>query len=66
MYRLCKQCGSDHDDGEFTHWSPFQGAAATYLRATYPQPLGASGATLAAFIYGVTSVSAMLQISRIS
>lgn len=29
-------CGDDHDAGEEAHWEPFQKAAATYIRETYP------------------------------
>ncbi len=29
-------CGDYHNAGEEAHWSPFQVAAADYIRATYP------------------------------
>lgn len=52
-------CGDDHDAGEVAHWTPFQIAAATYIRATYPNwaaedRLG-PGPGLVAFFFGVTS-----------
>jgi len=49
------QCGANHDDGEYSHWSPFQYAAALYIRSTYSAPLNSSGAALVAFMFGVTS-----------
>ena len=49
------QCGSNHDDGEYTHWSGFQAAAANYIRAAYPAPRNATGDALVAFVTGVVS-----------
>ena len=49
------QCGPDHDDGEYTHWAPFQFWAATWLRASYAAPLNASGRATAAFLAGAVS-----------
>jgi glycosylphosphatidylinositol phospholipase D len=49
------ECGPNHDDGEYTHWSPFQAQAAKYIRARYPAPRNASGDALLAFLAGVTS-----------
>ena len=49
------QCGPNHDDGEYTHWSPFQFWAATWLRAAYAAPLNASGRATAAFLAGAVS-----------
>jgi hypothetical protein len=52
-------CGDDHDAGETAHWTPFQMAAATYIRETYPQwateGRDSAGAGLVAFMLGVTS-----------
>jgi hypothetical protein len=49
------QCGPNHDNGEFAHWSPFQAAAASYIRARYPAPRNATGDRLVAFMAGVAS-----------
>ena len=49
------QCGPNHDDGEYTHWTPYQFWAATWLRAAYPSPLNASGRATAAFLAGAVS-----------
>ena len=49
------ECGPNHDDGEYTHWSPYQWTAARYIRAHYPHPWSANGSILAAFHYGVVS-----------
>lgn len=48
-------CGPNHDDGEYTHWSPFQAIAAEYIRTAYPEPRNATGRALVAFIAGVAS-----------
>ena len=48
-------CGPNHDDGEYTHWSPFQAVAASYARDAYPEPRNASGRALVAFLAGVAS-----------
>jgi hypothetical protein len=50
-------CGTNHDDGEFTHWSYFQGLAAEYIRSTYPLSAAwnTSAQTLVAFMHGVVS-----------
>lgn len=52
-------CGDEHDAGEEAHWTPFQMAAADYIRATYPdwetQGRDEDGAGLVAFMLGVTS-----------
>lgn len=48
-------CGSNHDNGEYTHWSPFQAVAARYVNATYPAPRNATGRALVAFLSGITS-----------
>ena len=49
------ECGPNHDDGEYTHWAPFQAIAAKYIRETYPTPRNASGEQLVAFLAGVVS-----------
>ena len=49
------ECGPNHDDGEYTHWSPFQAVAARYIHTRYPAPRNASGAQLVAFLAGITS-----------
>lgn len=49
------ECGPNHDDGEYTHWSPFQAVAARYIRESYPAPRNASGEALVAFMAGVVS-----------
>lgn len=52
-------CGDDHNAGEEAHWTPFQQAAATYIRETYPnwveEGRDSDGAGLAAFMSGVVS-----------
>ena len=48
-------CGSNHDDGEYSHWSPFQAQAVKYIRAAYPTPRNASGDALVAFLGGIVS-----------
>lgn len=51
-------CGDEHDAGEEAHWTPFQMAAADYIRATYPDWMkdrNSDGAGLVAFMLGVTS-----------
>jgi hypothetical protein len=48
-------CGPNHDDGEYSHWSPFQAQAAKYIREAYPAPRNASGDALVAFLAGVVS-----------
>ena len=48
-------CGPNHDNGEYTHWSPFQAVAAAYIREAYPEPRNASGRALVAFLAGVAS-----------
>ena len=50
-------CGTNHDDGEFTHWGTFQAVAAQYIRSTYPQPWNDTAQKLIAFIAGVVSHS---------
>ena len=49
------QCGPNHDDGEYTHWAPYQYWAATWLRGAYAAPLNASGRATAAFLAGAVS-----------
>jgi hypothetical protein len=49
------ECGTNHDNGEYTHWSVFQGAAVSYLRTTYGEKRNATGDALAAFLFGVVS-----------
>ena len=48
-------CGPNHDNGEYTHWSPFQAVAAKYIRDEYPEPRNATGRALVAFLAGVAS-----------
>lgn len=48
-------CGSNHDNGEYTHWSPFQAVASRYINRTYPAPRNATGRALVAFLAGITS-----------
>ena len=52
-------CGDEHDAGEEAHWTPFQMAAADYIRETYPSwatdGREGEGAGLVAFMLGVTS-----------
>lgn len=52
-------CGDEHDAGEEAHWTPFQMAAAEYIRKTYPnwetEGRDSDGAGLVAFMLGVTS-----------
>jgi hypothetical protein len=48
-------CGSNHDNGEYTHWSPFQAVASKYINRTYPAPRNATGRALVAFLAGITS-----------
>jgi hypothetical protein len=48
-------CGSNHDNGEYTHWSPFQAVASRYINRTYPSPRNATGRALVAFLAGITS-----------
>lgn len=48
-------CGNNHDDGEFAHWSVFQGHASDYLRARGGAFANASTVTLTAFMHGVVS-----------
>ena len=52
-------CGDDHDAGEDAHWTPFQIAAANYIREKYPdwatQSRDMDGPGLVAFFMGVTS-----------
>ena len=48
-------CGSNHDNGEYTHWSPFQAVASRYVNTTYPAPRNATGRALVAFLAGITS-----------
>jgi hypothetical protein len=48
-------CGPNHDDGEYTHWSPFQAVAVKYVLQAYPSPRNASGQSLVAFLAGVAS-----------
>jgi len=48
-------CGDDHDAGEEAHWTPFQIAAANYIRDTYPSPRNESGDKLVVFMLGVVS-----------
>jgi hypothetical protein len=52
-------CGDNHDAGEAAHWSPFQAAAADYIREKYPnweaEGREGPGAGLVAFFFGVTS-----------
>ncbi len=52
-------CGDQHDAGEEAHWSPFQMAAADYIRETYPtwaeDGRQNNGAGLVAFMMGVVS-----------
>jgi len=49
------ECGPNHDNGEYTHWAPFQAIAAKYIREAYPAPRNASGDALVAFMAGVVS-----------
>jgi hypothetical protein len=49
------ECGPNHDDGEYTHWSPFQAIAAKYIAREYPEPRNESGRALVAFIAGIAS-----------
>jgi FG-GAP repeat/Zinc dependent phospholipase C len=51
------ECGSNHDDGEFTHWSPFQAFASSYIRANYPlnATWSDAGQKLVSFMHGVVS-----------
>jgi hypothetical protein len=49
------ECGPNHDDGEYMHWSPYQAVSAAYIRETYPEPRSASGQVLVAFTAGVAS-----------
>ena len=48
-------CGNNHDDGESTHWPPWQAAAAKYIRSVYPSPRNATGDRVVAFMFGVVS-----------
>lgn len=52
-------CGTDHDAGEEAHWTPFQIAAANYIRDKYPhwakESRNMHGPGLVAFMLGVTS-----------
>jgi hypothetical protein len=52
-------CGEYHDAGEEAHWTPFQMAAADYIRATYPtwekDSRDKEGPGLVAFMLGVVS-----------
>jgi len=52
-------CGDDHDAGEEAHWTPFQQAAATYIREIYPNWIedgrDSQGAGLVSFMSGVVS-----------
>lgn len=52
---LPAECGPNHDNGEFSHWSYFQGFAAQYIRSQYPQPWSPQAQKLAAFFFGVVS-----------
>ena len=51
--------GSNHDDGEYTHWAPYQWHAANFIRTQYPRPWAGNGnaSILAAFHFGVVSHS---------
>lgn len=49
------ECGPNHDDGEYTHWSPFQAVAAKYIAREYPEPRNSTGRALVAFLAGITS-----------
>ena len=52
-------CGDEHDAGEEAHWTPFQIAAADYIRYTYPNwttsARGDDGPGLVAFMMGAVS-----------
>ena len=52
-------CGDDHDAGEEAHWTPFQMAAADYIRLKYPnwenERRDRDGPGLVAFMFGVSS-----------
>ena len=48
------ECGSDHNDGEDAHWSPFQAAAVQYIDSL-PKPWTNSTEQLVAFFFGVVS-----------
>jgi hypothetical protein len=49
------QCGPNHDDGEYTHWAPYQWQAANWIRANYAQPWNSSGQTIVSFLAGAVS-----------
>lgn len=48
-------CGPNHDNGEYTHWSPFQAIASRYISQTYPAPRNGTAQALVAFLAGVAS-----------
>lgn len=65
------ECGTNHSDGEYSHWAPFQANLVTYIRQTYgiptlsmdnvtgkyslSLPWNISGQKLSAFGFGVVS-----------
>ena len=49
------ECGANHDDGEYAHWSPWQGHAAEHVRGWGPAPWSDAQAEVVAFIHGATS-----------
>ena len=48
-------CGSDHDDGEWAHWSRFQANASNLLRSLGGAFASERTRTLTAFFHGVVS-----------
>ena len=48
-------CGSNHDDGEYAHWSTFQGHGADYVRAFGAGAWNTSQQQVVAFLHGVVS-----------
>jgi len=49
------QCGPNHDDGEYTHWAPYQFQAANWILKNYQQPFNSSGQTIVTFLAGAVS-----------
>lgn len=47
-------CGSDHSDGEYAHWAPFQANASNYIRSK-PKPWDEDTEKLVVFMMGVVS-----------
>lgn len=50
-------CGSDHDDGEYAHWAPFQANASNYIRS-----LPKVGFTLAELLVICADLGAMARL----